>query len=111
MEPAFDGIHTNLMADTIDIDSRLPWGKDRGIWTDSDDVQLRAYLEKFAQFPRQTVMDGLQKVADDRAVHPVREYLETLPDWDGVERLDTLLIDYLGADDTEYVRQVTRKTL
>ncbi len=31
--------------------------------------------------------------------------------WDGVERLDTLLIDYLGADDTPYVRAVTRKTL
>ena len=108
---SFDGVHTNLMADTIEITSELPWGKKSGIWNDSDDVQLRAYLEKFAQFPRQTTMDGLQKVADDRAVHPVREYLETLPEWDGVERLDTLLIDYLGADDSEYVRQVTRKTL
>ena len=111
MNDAFDGVHTNLMADTIDIGSELPWGKKTGIWTDSDDVQLRAYLEKFTQFPRQTVMDGLQKVADDRAVHPVREYLETLPEWDGIPRLDTLLIDYLGADDTEYTRQVTRKTL
>ena len=111
MNEDFDGIHTNLMADTIDIVKELPWGKKSGIWTDSDDVQLRAYLEKFAQFPRQTVMDGLQKVADDRAVHPVREYLETLPVWDGTERLDTLLIDYLGADDSEYTRQITRKTL
>lgn len=110
LNEAFDGVHTNLMADTIDITSELPWGKRAGIWTDSDDVQLRAYLEKFAQFPRQTVMDGLQKVADDRAVHPVRKYLETLPAWDGTERLDTLLVDYLGAEDSEYVRQVTRKT-
>ena len=107
----FDGIHTNLMADTIDITSELPWGKRSGIWTDSDDVQLRAYLERFGQFSKQVVMDGLQKVADDRAVHPVRQYLEDLPDWDGVGRLDTLLIDYLGAEDSEYVRQVTRKTL
>ena len=111
MNEDFDGIHTNLMADTIDIVKELPWGKASGIWTDSDDVQLRAYLEKFAQFPRQTVMDGLQKVADDRAVHPVRKYLEDLPEWDGQERLDALLIDYLGAEDSEYVRQVTRKTL
>src|SRR5699024_1079142 len=38
-------------------------------------------------------------------------YLDVLPEWDGVKRVDTLLIDYLGAEDTEYVRQVTRKTL
>lgn len=111
LNPAFDGVHTNLMADTIDITSELPWGKKSGIWTDSDDVQLRAYLEPFAQFPRQTVMDGLQKVADDRAVHPVRDYLEGLPPWDGIPRVDTLLINYLGAEDSEYTRQVTRKTL
>ena len=34
-----------------------------------------------------------------------------LPDWDGVERVDTLLIDYLGAEDSKYTRAVTRKTL
>lgn len=111
MNHDFDGVHTNLMSDTIDIASVLPWGKSSGIWRDSDDVQLRAYMEKFAQFPRQTIMDGLQKVADDRAVHPVREYLDSLPPWDGIDRLDTMLIDFLGAEDTEYVRQVTRKTM
>ena len=29
--------------------------------------------------------------------------------WDGVPRLDTLFIDYLGAADTPYTRAVTRK--
>jgi predicted P-loop ATPase len=32
-------------------------------------------------------------------------------EWDGKNRIDTLLIDYLGANDTEYIRTVTRKTL
>lgn len=41
----------------------------------------------------------------------MREYLDSLPGWDGVPRVDTLLVDYLGADDNEYVRAVTRKTL
>lgn len=108
---AFDGVRTNIMADVIEIKSTLPWGKNKGLWRDSDDVQLRAYLEKFANFPKQNVLDGLQKVADDRAYHPVRDYLDGLPAWDGIERLDTLLIDYLNAEDSEYVRQVTRKTL
>lgn len=29
--------------------------------------------------------------------------------WDGEKRIDTLLIDYFGADDSEYTRVVTRK--
>lgn len=111
MNDAFNGVHTNLMMDAIDITSELPWGKKSGVWSDSDDVQLRAYLERLGKFPKQTILDGLQKVADDRGVHPVREYLASLPEWDGVERVDTLLVDYLGAEDSEYVRQVTRKTL
>lgn len=111
MEEAFDGIRTNLMADTIDVESELPWGKSSGIWNDSDDVQLRAWLEQFAAFPKQTVLDGLQKVADDRAFHPVKEYLEGLPPWDGMQRAERLLIDYLGADDCDYVKAVTIKIL
>lgn len=50
------------------------------------------------------------KVADDRHFHPVRDYLDSLPEWDGVKRVEDLFIRYLHADDTEYVRTVTRKT-
>ena len=32
-------------------------------------------------------------------------------EWDGVERVDMLLIDYFGADDTPYTRAAIRKTL
>ena len=43
--------------------------------------------------------------------HPIREMFDALPPWDGVHRADTLLIDYLGAQDNPYVRAVTRKVL
>jgi len=42
--------------------------------------------------------------------NPLLDYLNTLQ-WDGVPRVDTLLIDYQNAEDTPYTRQVTRKTL
>ena len=38
----------------------------------------------------------------------MREYLTGLT-WDGTCRVDTLFIDYIGAEDTEYIRAVTRK--
>ena len=50
-------------------------------------------------------------VAAKRKHHPIREYLNALPPWDGNARVETLLIDYLGAEDTAYTRSVTRKTI
>ena len=49
-------------------------------------------------------------VSSERLYHPVKEYLNGLS-WDGTKRLENLLVDYLGAEDTPYVRAVTRKTL
>lgn len=54
-------------------------------------------------------MDGMMNAAKDNAIHPIRDYLEALS-WDGTPRLDTLLTDYLGAEDSPYTRAVTRKT-
>ena len=54
---------------------------------------------------------ALSAVAAERAYHPIQEYLEQLPPWDGIPRADTLLITYLGAEDSLYTRAVTRKTL
>lgn len=34
-----------------------------------------------------------------------------MPEWDKIPRVETLLIDYLGAEDNDYVRAVTRKAL
>lgn len=49
-------------------------------------------------------------MADDRHFHPIRNYLDDLPEWDGIKRVEDLFIRYLKADDSEYVRTVTRKT-
>jgi len=49
-------------------------------------------------------------VAGENAFHPVREYLDGCT-WDGVPRVETLLVDYLGAEDSLYTRAVTRKAL
>jgi hypothetical protein len=37
--------------------------------------------------------------------HPVREYLDSLQ-WDGVKRIDTWLVDYAGAEASEFVCEV-----
>ena len=106
------GIRRNRLSDLIEVTGRLPW-KHAGLnWTDTDDAMLERYLAgAYTEFPKQKVITALTAAAEDRAYDPVLDYLAGLPEWDGSERVDTLLVDVLGAEDTEYVRAVTRKTL
>lgn len=107
-----EGIVFNQMADNLEIKEEVPWKTPSKFWRDADDAQLEAYLCRvYTEFPKAKIQTGITKAADDRSYHPVREFLDCLPEWDKTPRVDTLLIDYLGAEDNEYVRAVTRKTL
>ncbi|WP_185434389.1 virulence-associated E family protein [Listeria booriae] len=90
----------------------VPWRKIKKLdeKKDLDDSALRNYLETVYQISgKEKIKDALREVMHRQRFHPVREYLNGLK-WDGEARLDTLLIDYLGAADSEYTRVVTRKT-
>lgn len=92
-----------------------PWSKvNKRIqpdWVDTDDAGLRYYIEKVYKIENVSkIRDALDVALMDRGFHPVREYVESL-EWDGTKRIDTALIDYLGAEDTPYTRAVTRKAL
>ena len=52
----------------------------------------------------------IAEIADAHRIHPVRDYLTSLK-WDGIERLDMWLVDFLGAEDTLYVRAIGRRWL
>jgi predicted P-loop ATPase len=91
----------------------LPWKKVKGAsqWTDADDAALLFYLEStYGVSGKDRIFDAVNVVSQRHAFHPVRDYLDGCT-WDWVPRVDTLLIDYLGAEDNEYTRAVTRKTL
>ena len=104
----------NLMLGAPEVGGSLPWDTDRRAgdsWTDGDDSALRLYVEKtYHMLSKSNCTDALNTYMNENAFHPVRDYLNSLV-WDGKPRAETLLIDYLGADDNKYVRTVTRKTL
>ncbi|MDW7669433.1 MAG: virulence-associated E family protein [Bacillota bacterium] len=110
-DPRLKGrIAFNEFANRAVIKGALPWNDEVDAdWKDSDDAGLRYYLENTYEITHANkIDDGLKLVWENNTFHPVREYLNSL-EWDGVERLDTVLIDYLGANDNEYVRMVTRR--
>lgn len=91
----------------------LPWDTREGtrLWTDTDDSGLNWYLEtRYGITGQNLVDDALRLVSKEQAFNAVKEYLESLY-WDGLPRVETAFRDYLGAEDTPYVRAVCRKSL
>lgn len=111
-DPLLKPLVFNQLLDGMEIKGDVPWRHPSKFWRDADDAQLISYVDShYGTFSARNYDIAVAKVTDDRSYHPIREFIKNLPEWDKVPRVDTLLIDYLGADDNEYVRAVTRKTL
>lgn len=96
------------------IRDNLPWRKvtiDHQYLKDEDEAALRLYLERsYGLTSRMAISDALDTHIFKHSYHPIREYLTPL-EWDGKPRLDALLVKYMGAENTAYIRAITRKTL
>ena len=113
-DPKLQGIALNLMACLVNVlpGKPVPWKRRDGAWRESDDSFLYTYIARdYAEFSRKCVDDQFKIAAERHAFHPIKDYLEGLPLWDGTPRIDSLFIDYLGAEDTIYTREVTAKML
>lgn len=87
------------------VDPKLPY------MVDKDDAGLRHYMESVYKITGvQKIADGLALTLENNSFHPIRDRLKEL-EHDGINRVDTVFIDYLGAEDCPYIRAVTRKVL
>lgn len=110
-DPNLKNIVYNEFKCMVDVTGELPWKQVKPGWGDTDISCAKLYFERvYGIWSPTKFKDALLAVVSaERIYHPIKEYFSALA-WDGTERLDSLLIDYLGADDTPYVRAVTRKT-
>ena len=101
----------NEFAGRGEVMGALPWEKadKRRLWDDNDNQGLYWYLEKYYNLTGNGKIDGaLSLHSVKHRCNEVQDYLNSLH-WDGIPRLDTLFIEYLGASDDAYTRIVTRK--
>lgn len=102
-DPKLQSIAFNRHRDGIDTKGELPWEQIKDGWNDSDYAALKVYLsQKYGLYSPSRTKDALVAVASERAYHPIKDYLDGLPAWDGVSRVDHLLVDYFGAEDNLY---------
>ncbi len=97
----------------VQVIGSVPWDTRAEIrsWTDNDDAGIRHYLEKAHGITGvNKIFDACSLVCHRHTVNVVKEFLNALPAWDGVLRLETLFVDYLGAVDSVYTRAAARKS-
>ena len=107
-------IRLNTMTGMIEADvDALPWKRDFIFWQNTDSDQLYMWIANNhgVQFPKEIFQMALTSVANKRRFHPIEDYLQELPEWDGQERVEKLLVDYLGAENTVFNREAIRKVL
>ena len=95
----------------------LPWrGKERPNrgyepWLGADDKRIQHWFSKVYEInAARVIQNAFTEVVHMNTFHPIKSYLESHT-WDEVKRAESVFIDYLGAADTHYTRQVTRKML
>lgn len=91
---------------------QLKWratGDTMGEWTDFDDANLKAYIEStYGLHGENTYNSAIEIIVHENEFNPIVSYLESLPEWDGKERIRHLIPRYLGADESEYTYEATK---
>ena len=111
-DPDFRNVAFNELFGRIEVTGPVPWIRPEGnrFWEEADTNQLKALLDiRYTSFTNRNHDVAFGKVVADRRFHPIREYLDALPPWDGEKRVELLLSRCFEAEDSEYVRAVTRK--
>lgn len=101
------------LAGRICVRGTLPWedgGKDAcRPWSPMDDSCGYAYAQgTFGGTSERDFQHALSIVADKRRLNPVSSLLDSLPEWDGENRVGSLMAAFLGAANDDYTREVER---
>lgn len=104
----------NDFAGAIEFTRPAPWHRDdkpNRELTDTDLVMMKEYFtHKHLHVSVDTIREACIVLSQENAYHPLKDWLLSLK-WDGVPRLDRLLVDYAGAPDSPYVKEVGKNTI
>lgn len=80
----------------------------KGKWTDTCSFAVKRFIETRYDIRSDRIFpEVFDTVVKAHRIDSLVQAFDALPEWDGVPRLDSVLIDYLGAEDTPYTRAVT----
>lgn len=107
-DPMLSGkIKFNTLSCRKNVCGALPWNKEEGRreWTNIDDEYLLYYMETYYLLNSdKKVLSALEMIADTNKFNPFIDMLNSVR-WDGGNRLENLLTDYMGAVKCDYTTE------
>lgn len=86
-------------------------------WIVADRFSIQAIRDvlskdcRFTSVPFNEIQSAIEYVARNNQIDTLQEYMDaTIPEWDGVPRVDQFFRDYCGAEDSEYSTVLGRYT-
>ena len=106
-----DAVRLNLLTDRVDIVQDLGWRRNTSALTDTDVKYLLLYFEKnYELTSEKKITAALSIVANENCYHPIQDVLNSL-EWDGKSRIRSCLHHFLGADESDYVKEMLKHFL
>ena len=115
-DPRIPPIKTNLFNGIIAFDGTPPWPCGASVTRELDsghDAALDEFVNIYYGFdPSQKNRErAIIRIGQENSFHPIKDILDKLPEWDGEERVESLFVDYIGAEDSSYTRAVAKYSL
>ena len=103
-------IRYDSLAELIEI-SGLPSNSRMHELTETDVLNIKARMETYGFRSKNELYEALMMIAEEHSYHPIIDYLENLPDWDGIDRYSDFFPKYLGAERCDLVAETTKMML
>ena len=108
VDPKYKGIRYNLISNQAEILTQGKGEKQLRNWTDTEDAISRNYIEEtYKLFSVQKHTDALRILFRQREYNPIIDLIETFQ-WDGKNRIEGFLTKWMGAEDSDYIHEVSR---
>ena len=77
-------------------------------WTDTHSARSRSRIERiYGIHSKEKHQDGFRDFIDRRTYNPIKNIIESVK-WDGTDRISDILAKWMGVEDNEYTREVSR---
>ena len=107
-----DLFYYDSLKDAICFNRSPAWNNERergDLLGDEDDSQIRVYLNTVYQIAgKDIIYDAVVHSASKVRRHPIKTFFATLPEWDGVKRIETVLCDLYDIEVNEYYKEASK---
>lgn len=107
-DPFYNSVRFNLITNNAEVIRKDAAGDIKVNWSDTEDAESKNFIEEeYHLYSPQKHTDALRMFFKRREYNPIIELIEGIQ-WDGENRIEHCLTEWMKAEDSEYTREVSR---